>query len=236
MPVESKTVSVNSTPATIVDMSVDGQTALIQNLEPALNANAMSRAGRIFLIEQKFDVANGATALFSIATGASGLQIQFYEIVSTESTIFAELVEGATVTTTGDEILGYNLNRNETDNYDSVFKAASAVTGGVTISAELVTATNQAGGQMQLDKIHTLRPNSNYGMKLANVGGKNTTVFLQIAFSEKYNGQTEVTLGDTVGDGYTLKGGEAVKMEFVQSQSLSAVSGGTVEVGILRQD
>ena len=89
---------------------------------------------------------------------------------------------------------------------------------------------------MQLTKLHTLEPSSNYIMKFGNVGAQTTSVFFQLAFAEKFNGNTEVWLGGTEGDGYRLRGGESAKMEFIQSQSLVAVASDDVQVGVLRQD
>jgi hypothetical protein len=236
MPLTANTFTVGTAVTTISEMSVDAQISHIENLEPALDAQDLTRAGYVYLLAQKFDVVGAGTAVFNIATGTDGLQIQFYEIVTTTSSVYAELIEGATSTVTGDAIPAYNLNRAESDAHEAVFKAVTSYTGGTTISAELLTGTKQAGSSMQLTKLHTLEPDSDYVMKFTNVGNQTTTVFLQVAFAEKYNGMTEVWLGDTVGDGYRLRGGEKIKAELITGQSVTAVSSGSVQVGVLRQD
>lgn len=236
MGVTGNTFTVGTAVATISEMSADGQTVLVQNQEPALNAQDLSRAGYVYLLSRKFDITSGSNATFNIATGVNGLQIQFYEIVTDTSNIYAELIEGATPTLTGNPIPAYNINRTASDSHDAVFRAVSSYTGGTTVSAEFLTGSNQAGSAMQLAKLHTLEPSSNYVMKFGNVGSQTTTVFLQLAFAEKFNGNTEVWLGGTEGDGYRLRGGEAMKMEFIQAQSLVAVAADDVNVGVLRQD
>ena len=158
------------------------------------------------------------------------------KIVTDTSNIYAELIEGATPTLTGDPIPAYNINRTGSDSHDAVFRAVTSYTGGTTISAEFLTGSNQSGSSMQLTKLHTLEPSSNYIMKFGNVGAQTTSVFFQLAFAEKFNGNTEVWLGGTEGDGYRLRGGESAKMEFIQSQSLVAVASDDVQVGVLRQD
>lgn len=236
MGVTGNTFTVGTAVSTISEMSADAQTTIVQNLEPALNAEDLTRAGYVYLLSQKFDITSGATASFNIATGVNGLQIQFYEIVTDTSNIYAELIEGATPTLTGSAIPAFNINRTHGDAHDAVFKAVTSYTGGTTISAEFLTGSNQAGSAMHTNKLHTLDASSNYVMKFSNVGAQTTTVFLQLAFAEKFNGNTEVWLAGTDGDGYRLRGGESIKMEFIQSQSLVAVASDDVQVGVLRQD
>jgi hypothetical protein len=236
MPLTANTFTVGTAVTTISEMSVDAQISHVQNLEPNMTAEDLTRAGYVYLLSQKFDILGAGTAIFNIATGADGLQIEFYEIVTTVSPIYAELIEGATPTVTGSAIAAYNLNREASDAHSVEFKAVTSYTGGTTVSAELLTGSNQAGSSMQLNKIHTLQGDSDYVMKFTNIGNQTTTVFLQMAFAEKYNGMTEVWLGNEVGDGYCLKGGEKIKAELISGQSLTAISSGSVQVGVLRQD
>lgn len=236
MSVTGNTFTIGTAVSTVSEMSADAQTTIVQNLEPALNSDDLVRAGYVFLLSKKFDITSGATASFNVATGSKGFQIQFYEIVTDTSNIYAELIEGATPTLTGSAISAYNINRTHSDTHDAVFKAVTSYTGGTTISAEFLTGSNQAGSSMHTNKLHTLDASSNYVMKFSNIGAQTTTVFLQLAFAEKFNGNTEVWLAGTSGDGYRLRGGEFVKMDFIQSQSLVAVANDDVQVGVLRQD
>lgn len=228
--------TVGTAVATVAPMSVDGQTVVVQNIESIQDVESMARDGNIYLIGQKFNLTAAGVLMLNVATGSRGLQIEGYEIGSTTENVFAELIEGATVTVTGSEIPAYNLSRNHSDDYDSVFKAVLTSVGGTTFSAELITASKAAGGGGQFGKIHTLAPNSNYVMKFTNLGNQTTTVFVQIAFAERFNSHTDVWLNGTVGDGYRLCGGESVKIETIAGQSVTAISSGEARVSVLRQD
>jgi hypothetical protein len=213
------------------------QDVVIQNLEPLASPESYARAGYLYIVAQQFTLPTAGTALFSVEVGASGLQIEGYEIVTTEQTVFAELVEGATVTTTGAAIPSYNLNRNEADDATSVFKAASAVTGGSAISSELVTGSKiGGGGAMIVSKIHTLEASTQYAMRFVNQTQQGTDCYLQIIFSEKFNGQNNVTIGDESGVGFTLKGGERIQWRTDEGQSVYAVSEEEVEIMVVRQN
>ncbi len=107
--------------------------------------------------------------------------------------------------TTGSPIPAYNLNRNDSDAHQAVLKAATSITGGVTISSEYVSATNQSGGQMSSTKIHTLEANTEYGFRFTNQGSQTTTVHFQLGFSEHYNGYNEIWL-DTIDNSLCSQG------------------------------
>jgi hypothetical protein len=231
------TVSVGTAVVPIVGMSADAQNVLVQNLEPSSHPDSYARAGYLYIVGGTVTIAGDGTALFNIATGSAGLQIEGYELVSTEHPVYAELVEGATVTTTGAAIPSYNLNRTENDNATAVLTAASTVSGGSAISSELITASKQGGGgAMIVSKIHTLEPSSDYAFRFTNISNQATVLFFQVIFSEKFNGQNDLWVGGTVGDGYRIRGGESVQLPMIQGQILSAVAEEAVEVGVLRQD
>jgi hypothetical protein len=218
-------------------MSADAQHVLIQNLEPDSSPDSYAREGYLYLAAGTVPIAGSAIAYFNIATGSAGLQIEGYELVSTEQPVYAELIEGATVTTTGAAIPSYNLNRTANDDAIAVLTAASTVTGGSAISTELITASKQGGGGgMVVSKIHTLEPSSDYVFKFTNISNQSTLFFFQVIFSEKFNGQNDLWIGGTVGDGYRIRGGESVHLPMIQGQVLSAVSEESVDVAVLRQD
>lgn len=203
--------SVGTAAQTVVAPNHDYTKYALKNLQPA-SVNDMARDGYVYLIARQFSITQGASASFSIETGPTGAQFDFYEIISSVSDIYAELIEGATVTVTGDPIVAHNLNRNYSDAHSSVLKAASAVTGGTTISAEYITATNQGGGAIASTKIHTLKPNTQYVMKFTNQGAQTTPVFFQLGFSEHYNGYNNIWL-NAVNNSYVLKPGDELIME-----------------------
>jgi len=237
MDVTGYTVSVGTASVPVVAMSADSQHVVLQNLEPVSDPDAYARAGYLYIAGGTVTIASGGTALFNLATGAAGLQIEGYELVSTNGDVYAELVEGATVTTTGAAIPSYNLNRTEADDADAVLNAASTVTGGSAISTELITASKQGGGGgMIISKIHTLEASSNYAFRFTNIGNQSTVFFFQVIFSEKFNGQNDIWLGGTANAGYRLRGGDSVYLPMGQGQTLSAVAEESVELGVLKQD
>ena len=212
------------------------QDVVIQNLEPVRDSNDLSRDGYLYLVASEFDVPAGGTAIFNIDTPASGIQIEFYEIVSSDEVILASLIEDGTPTT-GGTVASYNINRQEADDAETVFTEATAYTGGTVISQELITASKQgSGGMMSLSKIHTLKPSTSYGMQFVSQGNQASQCFVQIGFAEKFNGQNEVTVGDENGNGFTLKGGAFVQMRVDEGQSLYAVAEDTADIVIVRQN
>lgn len=237
MSVSGYTVSLGTASVPIVGMSADAQHVVIQNLEPSSEADEYARNGYLYIVGGTVTVGASGTALFNVATGAAGLQIEGYELVSAAEPIYAELVEGATVTTTGAAIPSYNLNRTEADDATAVFTAASTVTGGSAISSELITASKQGGGGgMIVSKIHTLRASSNYAFRFKNLTNQETVFFFQVIFSEKFNGQNDVWLGGEGEASFRLRGGEHVYLPMIQGQTLSAEAGESALVGVLKQD
>lgn len=237
MPANGYSVSLGTASAVVVGMSADAQEVVLQNLEPASDQDEYARAGYLHLVWSKFSLTAGGTALFNIATAPEGLQIESYEIVSTSEPVFAELIEGATVTTTGNAIPTHNLNRTASDVVGSVFKAATVVSGGSAISAELITGSKQGGGGGGFfTKIHTLAGSDDYAMRFVNLTQQATDVFVQIIFSEKFNGQNTIWLGGSVDNGYRLRGGESAYLTMIQGQTLSAVAEESANLGVLKQD
>lgn len=236
MAVTTEVYTVGTAIAKVVTDSADSQDVILQNLEPEPNADDLSRAGYLYLVQSQFTLTTAGTALFNIATPAGGMQIEFYEIVSSAEVVKAELIEGGTPTT-GATVVSYNINRNMPDDSATVFTQASAISGGSVVSAELVTGSKQGGGGgMQVAKIHTLKGSANYGMRFINQTNQETSCFVQIAFSENFNGQNAVWVGDGVNDGVRLGGGERVQMRLQAGQTLWAVSEEEAELAVLRQD
>ena len=237
MAVISEVFTIGTAIAKVVTDSGDSQDVILQNLEPAEDPDDLARAGYLYLVGQKFTLPASGTAIFNMATPAGGLQLEFYEIVSTSEIVFAELIEGGTVTTTGGAIASYNINRDAADDAQTEFKAATAVTGGSVVSAELITASKQGGGSAdKFTKIHTLRGGEDYAMRFTNQTNQETVCFLQLGFSEKFNGENAVWVGDGVNDGIRLGGGERLQMRLQQGQTLWAVSPQEAQLAVMRQD
>lgn len=219
----SQTVySVGTATQTVVAPTHDFAEYVLKNIQPA-DVTEYARDGYIYLLASKFAVTSGAATSFSIVTGSSGAQLDFYEIVSDVSSVYAQLIEGATVTVTGSPFTAHNLNRNVSDTHQAVLKATSAVSGGTVVSAEFATATNQAGGAISSNKIHTLAPNTQYVMKFENVGNQTTNVFFQLGFSEQYNGFNSVWLG-TPDASFVLRAGEELKLTLPPNATINATA------------
>lgn len=240
MPTENVTAAaytVGTASGVVVGMSADAQVAVLQNLEPTNSSEAYAKHGYLYLIQREFTVSSPGTAIFQVATGATGMQIEGYEIISTTDNIKAELIEGATVGTTGAAIPAYNMNRNESDAHSATFTAGTSISGGTTVAAEYITADKHAAsGGAASGKIFTLEPSTNYALTFVNKGNQTTTVFFQLRFAEKYNGYTDVWLGGAADDAIRLRGGETLTLPMIQGQILSAVAKSDSQLGVLRQD
>lgn len=221
MPLTQAVYNVGLTPTTVVAPTNDYVKYVLRNLQPAVVLE-YARDGYIYLLGREFTIDNGAVVSFSITTGAYGAQFDFYSIISDKANVFAELIEGATIVTTGSPIPAYNLNRNFSDAHASVFRAATSVTGGTTVSSEFISATNQSAGTLASDKIHTLKANTQYAMKFTNLGAT-TLAYFQLGFSEHYNGFNEIWLG-TLGNSFVLKAGDELTMELPPLTTINAVS------------
>lgn len=217
-----KVYSVGTTPITVVAPTADYVKYVLKNLQPK-DVDEYARDGYIYLVGQQFSITSGGTVNLSIATGATGAQLDFYTIISDSATVLSSLIEGATVTTTGADIPAYNLNRNKSDSHNSVLKAASSITGGTIVSQEFTTASIHAGGALSSQKVHTLKPNATYGMQFTNAGNQTTNVFFQLGFSEHYNGYNNIWL-DTVNDSFVLRPNEEIIMELLPGATINASS------------
>lgn len=221
MGLSQKVYSVGTTPTTVVAPTNDYVKYVLKNLQPEVVLE-YARDGYIFLLAKQFTIPNSTSVSFSIVSGPNGAQFDFYSIISDKANVFAELIEGATVVTTGADIPAYNLNRNYSDAHSAVLKAATSVTGGTTISSEFISATNQSSAAVSSDKIHTLKANTQYAMKFTTLGAT-TDVFFQLGFSEHYNGLNEIWL-DTLNDSFVLKAGDELTMELPPLVTINAVS------------
>jgi hypothetical protein len=225
-----------STATTVVAPTVDAGHYLLKNIQPVAEPMDYARNGYLYLYGDSFSVTAGGTVAFSFLTGDTGAQIEFYEILTTTSDVKAELVEGATVTTTGDPIPAYNINRNFSDAHAATLKAATAIAGGTVISREYLSGTNQAGSNQALDKIHTLEANTEYAFRFIGVGAQTTTVFFQIAWAEVYNGYNDIWLG-TKDQSFVLRPAEEIQFKLFPSETINAIAGRDgAQLTVVRQD
>lgn len=223
------------TPTQVVAPTIDAGHYLLKNIQPPASGEAYARDGYVYQYGNTFSITQGATTAFSFLTGATGAQIEFYQITTTTADVRAELVEGATIVTNGSAIPAYNINRNFPDNHASVLKGAT-VTGGTVITMEYMTGTNQAGSSFKSDKVITLEPNTEYGFRFFNTGSQTTTVFFEVGWSEIYNGYHNIWLG-TKDDSFLLRGGEEIKFKLFPGEAINAIGEHTgAQLTVVRQD
>ncbi len=217
-----KVYEVGATPQTVVAPTNDYVKYVLKNIQPA-NVTEYARDGFIYLVNAQFSMTSGSSVRFSMLTGDTGAQLDFYSMITDTSAVYAELVENATIVTTGSPIPAYNLNRNYPDTHQAVLKSATSITGGTTVSTEFLSASNQSSGQMSSTKIHTLEANTEYGFRFTNQGSQTTNVHFQLGFSEHYNGYNDIWL-ETIGDSFVLKAGDELVMELLPNATLNATS------------
>jgi len=237
MSITTQLVSVGTATTTIALPTIDSQRLWVENLEPADEMGDLSRQGNVYTVSQDVTLSNGGTAIFSFTTPATGAQFEFWNFYSEDSSVLAELIEGATITTTGTAVPAYNLNRNEGDNYNAVLESASALTGGTVVLSEYIGASNQASGGVDSNKIVTLEPSTEYGFRFTDVGGGGTDIHIMIGWSELYNGYNHVWINGDNGQTVKLKGGEKLQIDLQQAEGMTGVAiRDGVRVAVMRQD
>jgi hypothetical protein len=237
MSISSSVLSIGSPQVQVHPPSVHEQRVTLRNLQPRSEADEYSRDGYVFLADARFTLANSASTAFAMRTGSNGAQFQFYQIDVENSTVLAQLIEGATYGT-GGTVLAYNINRNFADTYDSVLTGANTVTGGTSVSEEYVPASNQSGDALALTKVHTLEPSTEYVMKFTDLGGNGTEVHFQLGFSEQYNGGHDIWVNHKtveVDNGFLLRPQESITLDVSPLDDLVAISSQPTKLSVLRQ-
>lgn len=216
--------SVGTATQTVVAPTNDFVTYVLKNLEPSIANKEYSRQGYTYNIHSTFTVARSTSVSFTVLTGSTGLQIQFYEIISSASDVKAELIEGATVTVGTATVPSYNINRNYADDAEAVFNNVVSFTGGTAVVAEYITASKAGGGGMATEKIITLKPNTRYVFRFTEqTGSADPVVFFEMGFTEKYNGYNAIWLG-TVNNSFELRAGEEIKFNLLPLETINATS------------
>ena len=235
MAISNSVVTVNGTAQMVVAPSVDTQHVILKNLEPGETADQLSRHGMVYEIGQLFTLGNGGTAAFQITTGSTGVQFQYYQIDADESSIYAQLLEGATFGS-ATAVGAYNVNRNFADDYTSVLTGATAVSGGTVIASEYIPASNQGGSMLLNTNVYTLEPDTSYVMRFIDDSGNGTKVHFKLGFSERFNGYNDIWLGG-VNESMRLRGGESVSFDLYAGESINASTlGEDCNLAITRQD
>lgn len=235
MAVTQAVYSIGTATTTVVAPTHDYAEYVLKNLQPN-TPEELARDGQIYLIGQQFSISSGGTVAFSMVTGNTGSQFDFYQIVTETSSVIASLIEGATIVTNGNPIPAYNLNRNKSDTHKAVLRQATSVTGGTVISSEFVTASVHGGGDMASNKIHTLKPSTQYAMRFVNQGNQATNVFFQLGFSEQYNGYNEIWLG-VADQSFVIRPNESLHMTLNPNATINATAlTDFCQLAVLRQE
>jgi hypothetical protein len=229
--------SVGTAAQTVVEPTHDQATYLLKNIEPQIMGQDYARMGRVYNLHSTFTVNRSTSVSFTVLTGPTGLQIQFYQIISSSSNVRADLIEGATVTPSATSISTYNINRNFPDNAQAVFNGVTSFTGGTVVVAEYITAAKDGGGGMATEKIITLEPNTRYVFRFTELSGnEDPSVFFEMGFAEKYNGYNDIWL-ETVNDSYVLRAGEEIQMTLLPYETINATAIlDTSKLAVLRQE
>ena len=216
--------SVGTATQTVVAPTNDFVSYTLKNIEPIIANQDYARMGRVYNLHSTFTVARATSVSFTVLTGATGLQIQFYQIISSSSDVRADLIEGATVTAGTATVPSYNINRNFPDDAEAVFNNVTSFTGGTVVVAEYITAAKDGGGGMATEKIITLEPNTRYVFRFTELSGnEDPQVFFEMGFAEKYNGYNDIWL-ETINDSYVLRAGEELKFNMNPKEIINASS------------
>jgi hypothetical protein len=235
--IQQNVYSVGTATTTVVAPTVDAAHFTLKNLEPSATVlGDYARYGDTYLIDRFISLPGAGTALFLFETGNLAAQFDYWSFYSTVEQVKGDLIEGATITSTGTAVPAYNMNRNFPDTYQAKIESATAVTGGTVIVSEIVSSSKAAGGGMSSAKIVTLRPNTRYGFRFTNLGNQATSLQIQIAFVEKHNGYNTIWLG-TLDNSFALRGGEEISMYLQPQATINAVAGtDDCKLAVIRQD
>lgn len=238
MPITQNVYTLSSTvPTRVVAPTVDAGHYILKSLEPGNAPENYARQGRVYDVSSSFTVTRSTSVSLMVTTGPTGMQFQYYQIVSTASNIRAELIEGATITGNGVTVPSHNVNRNFADDADAVFQGVTSFTGGTIVNAEFVTADKAGGGDHSYTKVITLEPDTDYVFRFTETtGNADPAVFLQIGFAELYNGYTDIWLG-TKEQSFVLHGHEEISHYLQPYETINAIAGHDgAQIAVLRQD
>jgi len=152
--------------------------------QAATDPDGLAKRGLVYLMSEFFTVPGSGSVFFALDTNGKEVEFQFYDISSDLGEIRATLLESPATVTQFNYITPRNLNRNFPDAATASLSAASAVTGGTVIAAELVGNANKAGGDISSRKVHTLKNGTVYVMRFVNVSNQNTLCHMNLGWSE----------------------------------------------------
>lgn len=152
--------------------------------ELSTEPNDLAKRGLVYLLARFFDVPFTASVSFVLETNGKEVQFEFYDIVSIDLPVLAELIEGPTYTKFGSAIPARNLNRNFTDAHTAGLSAASGISGGTVIASELIGAGTKTGGGVGSTKAHILKNDTDYVMTFHNPGNQPSRCHINLGWSE----------------------------------------------------
>lgn len=220
----TEVIEVGTTETRILHPVMRAQQIVLQNLEPSNEYAAYSREGLVYLVDRVVSIPGRGTAMFLMETPADGAQFEFWNFTSSSQDILGQLIEGGTVTSNGTAVPAYNMNRQESDTYNTGLFGATEITGGTVVVQEYITASRQAGGHVASGKIVTLKGSQDYGFKFVNEGNQTTTLHLQIGFSESFNGLNDIWINGAADGTMRLRGGESATINLYQAEEITAIA------------
>jgi len=156
-----------------------------QYAESSTESDGLAKRGYVYLLSKKFDINATSSVSLCMTTTVLPVVFEFFNLGSTSAEVYAELIEGATVTKSTSAGVGYNLNRNFSDAHSALFSNVTSLTGGTTIVDELVLSSNNVAWDAADSRAHVLRAASDYVMQFSNLGNQTTTFHFQLAWTER---------------------------------------------------
>lgn len=152
--------------------------------ELSREVDALSKVGEVFLLSEFITINQSATVGLALNTNGATVRLLAYELISSDAAVKGSFIEDPTFTDSASSVVGRNLHRGFSDTTTVTFENAASITGGTTIATELVGTEAKSGGALSTQRIHTLLPDTSYVMKFENIGNQNTTLHINLLWSE----------------------------------------------------
>jgi hypothetical protein len=152
--------------------------------EATSESSNLVRRGLVYHTSQTFTMLGSASTYFVFQTASVGVEIEFYDMMSDTTTVLATLLEAPTSGSAVATITPRNLNRTYPDASTVSLYSTASLTGGTSVSSELVGSSSKAGGLISQHKHFVLNTSTKYGMSFVNQQNQETKVHMNLGWSE----------------------------------------------------
>ena len=176
--------------------------SLINSVEELTNSSKIMdndhnyiHEGRLYVYNEKFDLATTATRTFAFTTPATSLDIHYRPVITSTSAdkCLIELIEKPTISASGTNKLTsvFNANRQSSNTTGmQTFASGSTVTGGTTIHTAFIgggtgVGSTTSGASTGVQNEIVLDQNSVYAVKVTNGSGDTNTIHIQMQWYEE---------------------------------------------------